>query len=328
MPDIETKFSLNNATMVIKNLQTNTPPNVTVTFCVDMSYSMQPEERAGAVKKALIDVLDNAQQEVNKSTEAQISIAFIRFRSKLIEITDPIALTHNDNSKSEKIKKKVEDLEFDGYTQILVGFEGAATESEKLARANPLAHHYVLFLTDGKLENNERWNNQKLFSIQNRLTAISAKVFAIGIGKEHSGAILREIATNNGFNGTYINTTVDKDSIKNTIAAIYKQAISSFQDLELSSSLPAGTWSADHSLSVGGNEQSKVPLGSLAEGKTLTKQIVIHGHKLPDDLDLSTVFFNFTCTDPKGRKGRRKIHWETSPKVVSAIEKACLPYRK
>lgn len=327
MPDVEMKCSTTNATLVIKIPKENyTPPNITLTFCVDMSLSMKPGERSGEVKRALKALLDNAQQVVNKSAEAKISIAITGFRQESKIITDPTPLTAT-NGKSEEIKRQVDALGFDGGTQILVGFEGAAKESEKLARANPLASHYVVFLTDGVLENYEKWDNKKLSSIQKRLTSISAKVFTVGIGEEHSVKILNQIATDNGFNGTYINTTVDKDCIKNTIAAIYNQAISSFQELELSSSLPPGTWSVNYTASVAGKEQSKVPLGTLAEGKTLTSQIVIHGHKLKEDLDLSTVFFNLTFKDPKGREGDVKLRWKNPSVVVPAIAQACLPYR-
>ncbi len=326
MPDVDMKCSMTNATLVIKIPKANyTPPNVTLTFCVDMSGSMEPAERSGEVKKALRVLLDDAQQVVSRSAEAKISIAITGFRTESTVITPPTLLTAT-NGKSEEIKKQVDDLGFDGGTKFLVGFEGAAKEAEKLAKANPLASHYVVYLTDGKLEEHDVWDNNKLFSIQKRLTAISAKVFAVGIGQGHSDVILNQMTKDNGFNGIYIDTTVGKDSIKNTIAAIYNQAISSFQELALSSSLPFGTWSVDHEPSVAGKEQSTVLLGPLAEGKTMTKQIVIHGHKLKADLDLSTVFFNLTFKDPKGREGSWKLRWKNSPVVVPAIEQACRPY--
>ncbi|HEY5235810.1 MAG TPA: hypothetical protein VIJ14_06505, partial [Rhabdochlamydiaceae bacterium] len=80
MPDVEMKCSTTNATVTIKIPKANyTPPNVTLTFCVDMSGSMQPAERAGEVKRALRILLDDAEQVVTKSAEAKISIAITGF---------------------------------------------------------------------------------------------------------------------------------------------------------------------------------------------------------------------------------------------------------
>jgi hypothetical protein len=217
----------------------------------------------------------------------------------------------------------VDALESNGSTNILNGLAGAVEELQKIVMKNPQASHYVVLLTDGQ---DPSYDTTRLIALQKSIALTSAKLFAVGIGKEHSDKVLNQIVTGNGIKGVYIDTT--KKSIKDTIAAIYSQAISSFQELELSSSLPAGTWSVDHSLSVTTKDRSKVPLGALAEGKTLTKQILIHGHMLPGDLDLSTVFFNLTFKDPKGREGNLKLRWKNSPVVVPAIEQACHRYRK
>ncbi len=327
MPDVKMDTSLNFAKLTIKiPKEKYTPLDVTLSFCIDMSGSMNTDERAGGVKRALKVLLDNAQQAVTKSAEAKISIAITGFTDTSKIITPPTALT-STSGKSKETKKQVDALVFEGGTRILVGFEGAAKESENLAKANPLASHYVILLTDGKLEDHEEWDNKKLSSIQKRLAAISAKVFAVGIGEEHSKKVLNQIATGNSFNGTYIDTAKGKDTIANTIAAIYNQAISSFQELELSSSLAADTWSVNGKPSRTEKEQSNFSLGALEEGKTLTKHIVIHGNQLKDSLDLSTVFFSLTFKDPKGRKGELKLHWNPRAFVDPAIAKACHSYR-
>jgi Mg-chelatase subunit ChlD len=312
MPDIEFYTSLNFAKLTIKiPKEKYTPPNVTLTFCVDLSGSMNTTERAGEVKKALTLLLDNAQQVVNK--EAKISIAITGFTDTSTLITSPTALT-STNNKSEEIKKQVEALTFSGSTSILNGLAGTVQELKKLAKTNPQASHYVVLLTDG----NDSCDNTRLSALQKEIALTSAKLFTVGIGKEHSKQVLRQIAIGNGFNGTYIDTTTGKDTIANTIAAIYNQAISSFQELELSSSLAADTWSINGMPSV---------LGTLEEGKTLTSHIVIHRNKLKDRSDLSTVFFNLTFKDPKGRKGQIKLHWGSNLIIDSAIESACHSYR-
>jgi hypothetical protein len=179
-------------------------------------------------------------------------------------------------------------------------------------------------LTDGE---DTSCDGTRLSALQAEIASLSAKLFAVGIGQTHSKEVLRQIATGKGFNGTYIDTATGGDSIGNTIATIYNQALSSFQELELSSSLAAHTWSVNGMPSVIGKTESKSVLGALAEGRTLTKQIVIHGDRLKAPLDLSTVFFNLTFKDPKGRKGAIKLRWRPTPIIDPAIVSACVPYR-
>jgi hypothetical protein len=134
MPDVEMKTSLNFATVTIKIPKGNyTPPNVTLTFCVDMSSSMLPVERAGEVKRALRVLLDNAQQVVNRSAEAKISIAITGFTNTSTIITPPTALT-STNGKSEDVKRQVDALEFNGSTEILNGLAGTVQELKNWQR--------------------------------------------------------------------------------------------------------------------------------------------------------------------------------------------------
>jgi Mg-chelatase subunit ChlD len=324
LPDVEFDTSLNFAELTIKiPKEKSTPPNVTLTFCVDMSSSMKPDERAGEVKRALKTLLDNAQQVVTRSAEAKISIAITGFTDTSTLITQPTALA-STSKKSEEIKKQVEALQFNGSTDILDGLAGTVQELKKMAKANRQASHYVVLLTDGE---DNSCSEKKLQALQKEIASTSAKLFAIGIGQRHSKEILKAIATDNGFDGTYIDTTTGKDTIANTIAAIYNQAISSFQELELSCSLAADTWSVNGKSSRTEKEQSKFLLGTLEEGKTLTSHIVIHGNKLKEFLDLSTVFFNLSFKDPKGRNGQIKLHWNPTPIVDPAIASACHNYR-
>lgn len=285
-----------------------------------MSGSMKPDERAGEVKRALKTLLDNAQQVVTRSADAKISLAITGFTGISQLITPPTALTPT-NGKSEEVKKQVEALRYDGGTDILNGLAGAVEELKKLANENPQASHYVVLLTDGDCS----CNANRLSSLQQEIASLSARLFAIGIGKEHSKPTLRQIA--NCQDGTYIDTTTGNDTIANTIAAIYNQAISSFQELELSSSLAADTWTVNGKSSVVEKEQSKFLLGTLEEGQTLTSQIVIHANKLKNFLDLSKVFFNLTFKDPKGRKGQLKLDWNPTAFVDPDIAKACHSYR-
>ena len=321
MPDVEFDTSLNFATLTIKiPKEKYTPPNVTLTFCVDMSSSMEPAERAGEVKKALKTLIDNAQRVVSRPEEAKISLAITGFTDTSKLITPPTPLT-STNGKSEEVKNQVEALRTSGSTSILNGLTGAVEELKKLAKANPQASHYVVLLTDG----GDSCDQKRLSDLQKEIASLSAKLFAIGIGREHSKETLRQIA--NCQDGTYIDTTTGNDTIANTIAAIYNQAISSFQELELSSSLAAGTWTVNGKFSVAEKEQSKFSLGTLEEGQTLKRHIVIHGNKLKNFLDLSKVFFNLTFKDPKGRKGQLQLDWNPTAFVDPTIASACFSYR-
>ncbi len=315
MPDVELKSTLNFATLSIKiPKEEYPPPNVTLTFCIDVSGSMDTVERGDEVKRALCSLLEDAQQVVDKSAEANISIAITAF-TKTSRVIIPLEKLIS-NKESQAIKHQLKHLQFSGGTNILEGLAGATEQLKTAARVNKTASHFIILLTDGE----NGLDEERLSSIQANIASTSAKLFAIGIGKKHSKDTLRKIATNGRFEGIYIDTTSGKDPIGSTISKIYNQAIASFYELELTSAqLGLNTWSVIKTPSVIENGQSKCKLGSLSEGEILNKSIVIHPDRLSAPLDLSTVKFSLNFKDPKGRQSQLSLPWNPTAIIDPTI---------
>ncbi len=311
-PDVELESTLDTAALRIKvPKEEHVPVNVSLTFCVDLSGSMKPDERAGAVKRALSSVLRDAQKVVKGSPETKIAIALTGFNTNSHLIT-PLTTLKSTEDQILPILEVVKNLNFSGETNILGGLELAVGEVEKAAKANTLGTHTLILLTDGQD------NITKLESLHNRLASVSAKLFAIGIGKEHNKTVLQKIASK----GTYIDTTSDSHTIETAVAEIYAQAVSSFHSFRLTTAqLAPDTWSVLNTRSATEQGQLQYDLGSLSEEQTLVKVIKIQGKALKAPLDLSTVQFQLTFVDPKGKKGRMVLPWNPNttinPKILT-----------
>lgn len=303
------------------------PPNVTLTFCVDTSGSMQGV-REDAVKKAVKNVLESAQKMVDKTKDANVTISIIGFDDTPKVITSGVKLLpasqgHDDNTPVEKVKQQLASINSTGGTKILDALEKATEELEKMATMDQNASHTLIFLSDG----GDILQKERVSSLHARLASKNVNLFAIGIGTGHSEQTLREIAPNNkiGFKGTYIDTTLGLDTIESAISKIYKQAMATYQNLELTSpQLGYGSWSVNNMPTIMEEGQAKCKLGSLSEEDTFLKVIKIHGDKLPASLDLSKVFFKLTYLDSKGNKGNFLLPWDPTttidPKILKTAE--------
>lgn len=313
-PVVELKTTLNQGVLSIQvPKEKHNPPNVTLTFCIDMSGSMNNDERGGAVKKALNGVLKNAQKIVCDLPGTHIAIAITGFKENATLIT-PITKLTSDEKKSSAIQSQISSLNFNGSTNILNGLELAVQEVEKASNANRLTNHFLLLLSDGEDEEQMK----RLPSLQQRLKTISAKLFAIGIGKEHNKKTLKAIASK----GTYIDTAAGQHTIESAVAEIYKQAISSFSSFQLTTEqLKPEEWIVLKTDHVKGQKQLTYDLGSLSEGKTFTKIIKICDDKLDAPLDLSFVKFKLTFVDPKGKKGEMELPWNPNTIIDPTILK-------
>jgi len=288
-------------------------PNVTLTFCVDTSSSMEADERIGAVKRALNNVLKNAQDVINHCKGAQISLAIIGFNSDPWIIAPKTQLTrtaqNGENKAIQSLRAQIDTFRVSGSTNILNGLERATEELQAMARANRQSSHTLILLTDGE---DSSMSAKKLATIQAKLAAASAQLFAIGIGAGHSKDVLQQIVASEkkAFRGRYIDTTAGQDTIESAISKIYNQALSSFQELELTApGLAPDSWSVIHTPGVIDKGQLKCNLGPLSEGKILQRFIQIHGDRLKAPLELSTVVFTLTFIDPKGRRGKLSLPW-------------------
>jgi uncharacterized protein YegL len=318
-PHVEMKTSLNLATLSIavpaKKLR---PPNVTLTLCIDLSGSMKEHGRGEAVQRALNTLLDHAQKVVDTQGGAKISIAITGFNDKASLIT-PVTLLVPQNPVST-VKTQVAALKFSGGTDILAGFEKATDELVSAAKANTQASHTLILLTDG----DSNIDGDRLARIHSTLREAKAQFFAIGVG-DHKKDVVEGLTKGKQFAGTYIDTTKGGGTIETAIDQIYKQAIGSFRELELTSSIPGvNTWSVRGIPGVADNGNWKVKLGALEEGKRLETAIQIHGERLTVPLDLSSVTFYLSFTDTQGRTGRISLPWDPNtiiePAIVSAAK--------
>lgn len=295
------------------------PLNVTLTFCVDTSGSMDQEDRLQQVKESVNRVLDNAQDVIDKSNDAHIEIGIIGFNQEPTVVTPPVTMIPTETGLNESaivkaVKEQLDKLSANGGTSISSGLEKAVQELEKTAKKNATGSHTIVLLTDGE----DSLQKDQISSMHARLASINARFFAVGIGKHHHKDTLKAIAegNNEGFKGTYIDTTTGSDSIDSAIAKIYDQTMASFKELELSTTqLEAGHWSVDGVHSAADDAKSVCLLGSLSEGEDIQKVIKIHSDELTDVLDLSTLKFTLRFKDPKGRTGSLHLPWDPNTKI-------------
>lgn len=299
--------------------------NATLTFCVDLSSSMNEKGRSDAVKKALNDVLNNAQKVVNdKLSKTAIEIAIVGFNDKATVIAEKVKLVRNQGSKEnrvvEEVKRKIDGLNFNGSTKIIAGLEEATKQLVGMAKRNKKGSHTLILLTDGE----ETIDANALKPIHAQLATNKVALFAIGIGQEHDKQTLAKITTSmqTGFQGTYIDTT-GIETIETAVSKAYTQALSSFNNLILTApALKSLAWSVLHTPMTKDKDGLRCSLGSLAVGEKLVKIIKIHGSELPAPLDLSSVMFELSFKDPKGRQGTMSLPWNPNtilnPEILSA----------
>nr|NGX60171.1 hypothetical protein [Chlamydiota bacterium] len=268
---------------------------------------------------------------VDAQKGANIEIGIVGFNSTARTICKPIKVipTTKKRGKSavDAIREKLNGYSSSGGTNFLAGLQEATTNLEGMAKRNKEGVHALILLSDGKDEQG-KLEEKKISLIHKRLAVIRAQLFAIGIGDEHSKETLKKIAPTTGkFRGTYIDTTLGVETIESAIGKIYSQTIAVFRNLVLRSpQLGGGTWSVlDNARSLTAGE-SGCELGPLSEEeKKMVRFIEIEGHKLPSPLDLSTVRFDLTFEDPRGRKGRLSLPWRPNtiidPEIVSAAKR-------
>ncbi len=285
------------------------PPDVTITFCIDRSGSMEGD-RENQVKEGVLKVLTDAKLRAEHG--ANFNIAIVGFASTALTISTP------KNIKSfDEIKKELECYKSSGGTSILAGLEEATNQLQTMAKVNQKATHIMILLTDGECN----VVPAQVSPILTKLAAVNAQLFAIGIG-EYKEATLQTIAPNK-----YLDTTKGTHTIVTAISQIYNHVIAQYSDIKLSTTqLKAGTWSVNRALSVARNGHSECDLGILTEGKRIEQFIQIHGEKLDSDLPLSTVKFDLSYKDPRGIPGQMTLRWRPDTTVKHALCKRAQNY--
>lgn len=320
-PTVKLESTLNVARVSVEVPKAKrSPPNVSLTFVVDISSSMKEENRLDQVKTGLNKVLDSAQRVADAVEGTKIEISIVKFDSKAETICKPTLITPANQGKSPLgvVRAAIGQLAPSGTTDIIAGLNEATANVEEMAKKNKAGSHTLVLLTDG----DESLEQAKVSAIHTRLSAVNAKLFAVGIGEGHKKATLAQIAPDKGrFTGIYIDTSLKKETIEGAISKIYDQAVASFQKLTLrSSQLEAGTWSVNKVPSVKKETQTKCRLGSISEASKILRYIKIHWEKLKAPLNLSPLRFDLTFKDPKGRPGQMTLYWKPNciidPKIA------------
>ncbi|MBS0615101.1 MAG: VWA domain-containing protein [Verrucomicrobia bacterium] len=273
------------------------PPNVTLTFCIDLSGSMNDEGRLDQVKEGIIAVLKDAQSVVNHNPQTKISYSIVGFTDTAKTIASSTTILQNEKKTDETISQ-IQQLSPNGNTDILAGLTEATKMLTVFASKDSKASHTIVLLTDGDSNINDR-----LSAIHSTIATHHATLFGIGIGAGHKEETLQKIVTSAEFKGEYIATTQKGVTIENSIRKIYEQAIASFSNLKFTcSQLKDGEWSLDRS------SNGSVP--ALPSGHTLKTKIKIHEERLTKSLDLKKVVFRLDFTDIHGKQGYVDLPWK------------------
>lgn len=277
-------------------------PNVTITFCIDASGSMQGVREAG-VKRGVASVIESARKVLAADPEARIGIAAQGFNSSAQQILKPVDLTQDEKACSS-LTSKVRAYRSSGSTSILTGLDAALDDVSGFSRKNSVARHVIILLSDG----DSTVDRSKLSTIKGRMQSLGAEVYSVGIG-DHNAETLKSISGN----GRYIDTR-QETSIEEAISQIYDRAMATFSEMTLTvEGLPGGVWLANLAR-VNAGESSQ--MDSLTEGDSESVRISL---PLDQDYDLRNVALVLKYIDPKGIRGSLRFPWQRHTRVVPAI---------
>lgn len=187
-PRVSLDASLNEANLTIR-MQPRMkpiPPKVTLTFCIDVSSSMEAENRETQVKEGVRHIVDNALGIVQQQAGAEIVISMVTFNNKAHIICPPTVV----GQQSVRNIKEALGYSSRGVTSIVRGLRKATEQLEVMAKTHQHAKHHLLLLSDGQ----DSYLSSEMPALQERIKKVEGHLYAIGIGKEHSKETLKVIA--------------------------------------------------------------------------------------------------------------------------------------
>jgi len=315
-PKATLKSSLDRAVLSISvPIENPPPPNVAITFCVDTSSSMTRENRERDVKKGVSDVLQSAAHVAQTVEKAKIRIAVVGFSDSATTICEPKAVTDRN---VDQISQSVNGYHSNGGTALYSGLVAAVEKVGSMRRE--ATTHTLIVLTDGEVDIAQ----QKIREIHQRLTAVNAQLFVIGIGSSHRKDTLQKLAPTRGaFKGTYIDTTERGQTIVGAISSIYEQTMAVFNQLELrTSQLGVNQWSVEGRMSIKRDDHSVCVLGNMSEKNQKDRVVEIHPGAFSSRFDLSKLSFQLGFKDPEGKDGIITIPWKANTVIDPSIIKA------
>ena len=356
-PEVKLESTLNIAKLSMKAPK-GFAPNVVLIFCIDTSASMKGE-RLEAVKRVLNKILRDAQEVIKASIENTISIAIFSFDDHVKTVVDQTKITSDDN-QIKKIASFIEKLESKGETDLYGGLDVASKNLQNITASQ--ASCTFILLTDGgatvdywelrdannvmltqlgqqpsesstvmrnklKARGITFTSRQILPQCYQRLASVKARLFCIGVGKEHDREILEKIVNQRpaGIEGTYIDATDEANCVaEKAIERIYKQSMAWCHEITLTSSLKAKTWYVEK---LGSSlQRDQVLLGDLQAGEQLVKFIKIDPAKLVIPLELLKVKFELTFKDHQNNLHKIPLHWnpntQIDPSIIAELEAA------
>lgn len=306
-------------------------PNVTLTFCVDTSGSMK--ETAGvidnsrevtrqeAVKQGMRLVISGAQKQIDSDIKSKIQIAIVGFGSSANVIYGPGELetsAQGRNKRYETIEQTIKNYVSEGSTNLHEGLDLAIQQIEKMHKSNPNAKHVFILLTDG----DSNLTDTKIKNIREDFLKRKTVFYAIGIGKNHSNQVLRQLVDsrdNDKFKGHYIDAGNDLANIPKEVNNIFIEQLNSVYNFKLESNQEiAGQWSVGSERS--GQKTPELDLGQLSSGK-MVKYIKINSKYLKQPLDLNSVKFRLISTGPDGKRVSFPLPWKINSVINPAIAK-------
>jgi uncharacterized protein YegL len=310
-PKFALASSLNYARVIIgmPEKEKEAARHIRLVFCIDTSGSMIGSSEK-EVKEGMKAVLRDGANRVNE--ELVIEVAVVGFNDRAHEIAAPKIL---NQESVESLINKVESYQSKGTTSIIAGVEKACEGFGKMKQGAETSSVLIL-LTDGQ---DGQMTSEKGKELADRVAALGARLFAIGIKGFNQEILKRLIAEKN------IIDTTKGTSIVGAISILYKRAIAKFCALRLycPELSQAGQWSLkplfDGEQELIACKEQGIDLATLAEGETREYQLCIDILKLDAPIDLKQLVFKLAFKDPRGIKGEVTLPWRGKTVADTAI---------
>lgn len=302
---------------------------VTVDFllCVDISFSMQVDNRLSKVRSALVKFLKNAQSLVNRD-KASIEIAVVSFSSCGFIDSAPICLIKNNEEIKSTLEKVIKNLQVSesDYTNINKGLQIGIGQMQKMRGIKDSRRAFVL-LTDG----GEDVTPSHFDKAKQQIAEMGAELFVVAIGVEKTDKTfintLNTLVKNDvpNFKGSYVDTNIEGNTIEAAIMGAYNQTLQIFSDFRLTSSPNIkDRWK----LSFSGKEcpileGQNVDLKDLEMTQSVSGKITLLIEKFPVILDMRDIFFTLTFIDFTGKRNELRRSWNPTtmvePKILNNV---------
>lgn len=341
LPKFETTFS--GEIVEVKITTPREPPKkikLSIVFCADISTSMDEKDakqittdetnptilvtRIEEVVRVVKSIFTEIEKTVQKSKDAEIKVTVIQFNTASTYVVAPTLLASTMKASANKannrdhkasqltqtvasIKQAVGDMKTNGSTELIQAFAFATDAIEQVAKDMQGAEHLLVLMTDGEQQLSHR-DLQVAQELKQRLAALNAKSYLVGMGEGHTKATLQALAPENKQSGRYIDTTGDV-TIERAVMEAFNSTMRQFQFV-VSSQLPAGTWGANGKPSYSNVDGVPIQLfGNMGPFEWNNQYIRVYPTKMDPNSAPFTPTFTVHVTHPNGDLSQKKIEW-------------------